>query len=86
MTQSTPKVLHVLSILVIAVCLLSAGCAVVGAGVGAALGAQADPHHPARGAFIGAAAGAVTGLLFDGLDDSPCNHVIDDQPCARCAY
>ena len=86
MTQSTPKVLHVLSILVIAVCLLSAGCAVVGAGVGAALGAKADRHHPARGAFIGATAGALTGWLLDGLDHSVRYHAIEERPRARCEY
>ncbi len=86
MTQSTPKVLHVLSILVIAVCLLSTGCAVVGAGIGAALGANADRHHPARGAFIGATAGAMTGLLFDGLHYSARHPAIDERHHSRCEY
>lgn len=37
----------------------------VTATAGAALGASADRHDPARGAFIGATAGPFTALLFD---------------------
>ena len=84
MTQS--KVFRILSILIIAVFLLSTGCAVVGAGVGAVLGANADPYHPARGAFIGATAGAMTGFLFDELHHSDHDHIVDERHHSSCEY
>ncbi len=70
MRQSTSRFHRVAGILIVVTCLLSSGCAVAGAGVGAALGARADRHHPARGAFFGATIGAITGLFFDGFHHS----------------
>ena len=45
--------------------LVSSGCTLVGAGVGAAAGASLTPYHPQQGAFFGAILGALTGAAID---------------------
>ena len=45
--------------------LVSSGCAIVGAGIGAVAGASMDYSHPGRGAFFGAVIGGLTGAAIE---------------------
>jgi hypothetical protein len=45
--------------------LISSGCAVVGAGIGAVAGASMDYAHPGRGALFGAVTGGITGAAIE---------------------